>query len=416
MTTHNRRIVITGLGTINPLGSTVEEFWNNLCTGKSGTRKITNVNIGDYHVQIAAQTDIPDNIRDYFKQRKMVRRLDRYILFGQCAGAQAVRDAGLSEYRFPERIGVLIGTGDGGVGTHYQQINRIASHGMSSASPFYVSSSVPDTLSGVVSMETGFTGPNFAISSACASSNHAFGVACNMIACDMADVILTGGSEAPIVENSLAAFGQIGALSTRNDDPETASRPFDRDRDGFVIGEGASVLCLEELEHAKKRKAHIYAEIAGFGFTSDAYDLVAPHPEGIGAARAMQEALKMAQLNTGDIDLINCHGTSTQLGDLAEFAAVERTFGDLTPHIPVHSTKSMIGHLLGAASATEAIAGIMAFERNIIHPTTNQFNQDPAIGYNVVKETTERPINTFVSNSFGFGGHNACVIFKRFSE
>lgn len=413
MTTQNRRIVVTGIGTINPIGFTIDEFWNNLCNAKSGIRKAQNVDLSDYHAQIVAEIDLPD-MRDYFKQRKLARRLDRYVLHGQYAGLQAVQDSGLADFPSPERIGVLLGTGDGGLATHFQQVNRILQHGMTAVSPFYVSATVPDTLSAVVSMEFGFSGPNFSINSACASSNHAIGVACNMITCGMADVMFTGGSEAPIVENSIAAFGQIGALSTRNDAPEEASRPFDRDRDGLVLGEGAGVLCLEELEHARKRGAHIYAEISGFGFTSDAYDLVAPHPQGIGAARAMKEALKMAELNPEDIGFINCHGTSTQLGDLAEYAAVQNVFGEYAATIPVHSTKSMIGHLLGAASVVEGIAGIMAFKRGIIHPTTNQFNPDPEIHYNVIKEPVEKSVDSFLSNAFGFGGHNACVIFSRF--
>ena len=309
----SRRIVITGLGTINPIGLTVGEFWENLCKGKNGVRKAENMELSDYHVQIAAEVDLPD-VRDYFKRRRMVRRLDRHILFGHVAGVQAVQDSGLTDYPHPERVGVLIGTGDAGLSTNYQQINRMTEHGLSAVSPFYVSSSIPNTTSAMLSMEFGFTGPSFSVSSACASSNHAFGLAFNLIDSNMVDIMIAGGTEAVAVEPSVAAFGQIGALSTRNDDPATASRPFDLDRDGFVLGEGAGVLCLEELEHAKNRGAHIYAEILGFGFTADAYDLVAPHPEGLGAARAIQGALEMAKLAPENLGFVNCHGTSTPLG------------------------------------------------------------------------------------------------------
>ena len=415
MSTHTRRVVITGLGTINSIGLTVSEFWDNLSQGKNGVRTSKNMNLDDHPVKIAGEVDIPD-IRDYFSKRKMARRLDRHILFGHVAGVQAVRDAGLQDYAHPERVGVLIGTGAGGVITHYQQISRMADHGVSSVSPFYVSSSIPNTGSAMLSMEFGFTGPSFSVNSACASSNHAFGIAYNMIVTNMADVIITGGAEAAAVENSVAAFSQIGALSTRNDDPATASRPFDLDRDGFVLGEGAGMLCLEELEQAKKRGAHIYAEIVGFSFTADAHDLVAPHPEGVGAAQAICNSLKMAKLNAEDLGFINCHGTSTQLGDKAECMAINRALGSkVASSIPAHSTKSMIGHLIGAAGAVEAIAGLMALEKGIIHPTINQFTRDPDINYNIVTQAMEKRVDSFISNAFGFGGQNACILFSKFS-
>ena len=409
-----RRIVITGLGTINPIGLNVEEFWNNLSVGKSGVRRAQNVKLDDFHVQIAAEVDLPD-MRDYFRQRKMARRLDRCTLLGHAAGVQAVRDAGLTDYAHPERVGVLLGVGDGGLATRQQQTIQITQRGLSSASPFLISAACPSTTSAVLGMEFGFLGPNFSVNSACASSNHAISSAYMMIVSGMVDAMIAGGSEALIVELSIAGFGQIGALSTRNDDPTTASRPFDRDRDGFVMGEGAGVLCLEELEHAQKRGAHIYAEILGFGLTADAYDLVAPHPEGLGAFRAIKGALEMAELNPEDIGFINCHGTSTQIGDQAECVAINSALGKVASQIPIHSTKSMIGHLIGAASGVEAIAGIMAFEQGVIHPTINQFNPDPEINYNIIKEPMEKKVDTFLSNAFGFGGQNACVVFNRFS-
>ncbi len=408
-----RRVVITGLGTVNPLGMNVSEFWDNLVKGKSGARVAQNMNLDDFHVQIAAEIDLPD-VRDFFKQRKMARRLDRHIVLGHIAGVQAVKDAGFEEADRPERIGVLIGTGDAGLITHFEQIGRIYKTGLSSVSPFYISAAIPNSTSAMISMEFGFGGPSFSVSSACASANHAFGLAVNMIQSGMTDVMFTGGTEAVATEPSIAAFGQIGALSTRNDDPLTASRPFDIDRDGFVMGEGAGVLCLEELEHAKKRGAKIYGEIAGYGFTSDAYDLVAPHPDGEGASRAITMALEAAKVNADELDFINTHGTSTPLGDKAECMAVNKAIGgDLASTIPVHSTKSMTGHLIGAASAVEAIAGIMSFEQGVIHHTINQFTKDPELNYNIITEPLEKRAEVFLSNAFGFGGQNACVVFKR---
>ncbi|AHC13857.1 3-oxoacyl-[acyl-carrier-protein] synthase, KASII [Salinispira pacifica] len=410
-----RRVVITGLGTVNPIGFNVSQFWENLVKGKSGARKAQNMDLSDFHVQIAAEIDLPD-VRDYFTQRKMARRLDRHIILGHIAGYQAIKDAGMDNYQEPHRVGVLVGTGDGGLITQYQQINRMAKSGLSSVSPFYVSSVIPNSTSAMISMEFGFTGPSFSVNSACASSNHALGTAYNMIATGMVDAMVTGGTEAVATEPSMAGFGQIGALSSRNDDPETASRPFDKSRDGFVMGEGAGVLFLEELEHAKKRGAHIYAEISGFGFTSDAYDLVAPHPDGIGASKAIELAVEMAELNYEQLDFINCHGTSTPIGDKAECQAVNRAMGaDLASSIPVNSTKSMTGHLIGAASAVEAVAGILSFEQGVIHHTINQFELDDEINYNVIKEPMEKKADHFLSNAFGFGGQNACVVFSRYS-
>lgn len=408
-----RRVVITGLGTVNPLGMNVSEFWDNLTKGVSGTRLVQNIDLADFQVQIAAEIDLPD-VRDYFKQRKMARRMDRYIVMAHVAGVQAVRDAGLEDFSRPERVGILIGTGEAGLITHWEQIHRMQTSGLSTVNPFYVTNVIPNSASALLSIDYGFTGPTFSVNSACATSNHAFGLAVNMIQSGMSDVIFAGGSEAVATPPSIAAFGQIGALSTRNDDPASASRPFDKDRDGFVMGEGAGVLCLEELEHAKARGAKIYAEIAGIGFTSDAHDLVAPHPEGLGAARAINIALDQAGINADQLDFINAHGTSTPIGDTAECMAVNKALGaDLASSIPVNSTKSMTGHLIGAAGAVEAIAGFMSFEKGVIHHTINQFEQDPDINYNVIKEPLEKQANYFLSNAFGFGGHNACVVFKR---
>jgi 3-oxoacyl-[acyl-carrier-protein] synthase II len=407
------RVVITGMGTINPIGSSVAEFWENLIKGKSGVRNIKSFPINNYSVQIAGEVDLPD-LAPYFKNRKMARRLDRFVVLAHIAGAQAMRDSGLDVEKAPHRYGVIIGTGEGGAATRYFNTKKIVEDGMQAASPFFAMC-IPSTASGFFAMEWNLQGPCFSVNSACATGNHALGVAASLIRMGMADAIFTGGAEAVINPTGLAAFGNIMALSERNDSPETASRPFDKDRDGFVLSEGAGVLCLEELEHAKRRGATIYAELTGYGFTSDAYDLVAPHPTSRGSARAMQDALDSAHLTRDQIDLVNCHAASTSLGDLAESRAIDTVFKELATKVPAHSTKSMTGHPLGAASALEAIAVILAIQRGVIHPTINQFEQDPRIALNVVREAREARVNHVVSNGFGFGGQNAAVTLSRFT-
>ncbi|MFP4383065.1 MAG: beta-ketoacyl-ACP synthase II [Spirochaetia bacterium] len=414
MNNNDVRVVITGLGTINPIGNTVEEFWGNLLKGKNGVRIAQNTDLSDYSVQIAAEVDIPD-VSEYFKSKKMRRRLDRYIVFGHVAGAQAIIDSGLDVDKAPERYGAIIGTGAGGVNAHVDNITRVHTTGMSGASPFYIVSAIPNTSTAFLSQEYNLQAPTFSVNSACATSNHAIFLAWMLIKNGMADAMIAGGAEAALCRPGVAAFGNIMALSTRNDSPETASRPFDKDRDGFVMGEGGGCICLEELEHAKRRGAKIYCEITGFGVSSDAYDLVAPHPEARGSSRAVKMALDMAKLNPEDIDLINCHATSTPMGDEMEAKALKMSFGDYIRECPAHSTKSMIGHLIAASSSVEAIASIMAFEKGIIHPTINQFNQDPKIELNVIKEPREdKNIKHILSDSFGFGGHNAVLIMSRF--
>ena len=408
------RVVITGMGTINPIGSSVAEFWENLVKGKSGVRRITSFPINGFSVQIAGEIDLPD-VSPYFRNRKMARRLDRFVVLSQIAGDQAIRDSGLDVEKSPDRYGVIIGTGEGGAGTRYFNTKKIVEEGMQATSPFFVLC-IPSTASGFFAMEWNLQGPCFSVNSACATGNHAFGVAASLIRMGMADAIFTGGSEAVINPTGLAAFGNIMALSERNDSPETASRPFDKGRDGFVLSEGAGVLCLEELEHAKRRGATIYAELTGYGFTSDAHDLVAPHPKSRGSARAIQNALESAHLNTDQVDLINCHAASTALGDLAESNAISAVFKERAAKIPVHSTKSMTGHPLGAASAVEAIAVILAIQRGVIHPTINQFEQDPRISLNVVRNhPREGRVDHVISNGFGFGGQNAAVTLSRFT-
>lgn len=406
------RVVITGMGTINPIGSSVAEFWENLIKGTSGVRRISSFPINNYSVQIAGEVDLPD-LTPYFKNRKMARRLDRYVVLAHIAGAQAMRDSGLDVEKAPHRYGVIIGTGEGGAATRYINTKKIVEDGMQAASPFF-SMCIPSTASGFFAMEWNLQGPCFSVNSACATGNHALGVSASLIRMGMADAIFTGGAEAVINPTGLAAFGNIMALSERNDSPQTASRPFDKDRDGFVLSEGAGVLCLEELEHAQRRGATIYAELTGYGFTSDAYDLVAPHPTSRGSSRAMQDALDNAHLAPDQIDLVNCHAASTALGDLAESRAIATVFKELAAKVPSQSTKSMTGHPLGAASALEAIAAILAIQRGVIHPTINQFEQDPRINLNVVRELREARVDHVMSNGFGFGGQNAAVTLSRF--
>ncbi|MEW6516008.1 MAG: beta-ketoacyl-ACP synthase II [candidate division FCPU426 bacterium] len=408
------RVVITGLGTVNPLGHTIGEFWENLTAGRSGIRLARHTDLDGFPVRIGGEVDLPD-LAPYFLHPKMIRRLDRFIVFSQIAGAQALRDSGLEVARAPRRFGAVIGTGDAGVGVQFANVSTVLQKGMESVSPFYVVGTIPNTAAGYLATEYGLQGPNFTVNSACASSNHALGLAAMMIKLGEADAMLAGGAEAVVNTMGFAGFGVIRALSERNDSPETASRPFDKDRDGFVLGEGAGVLCLEELEHARRRGARIYGELSGWGFTCDAHDLVAPHPEGRGAVEAMNLALESARLEPGDIDLINAHGTSTPLGDLSESRAIGKVFREHTPDIPVHSTKSMIGHLVGAGGGVEAIAGLLAVDKGIIHPTINQFEQDPEIHLHVVRnQAREAEVGHFLSNSFGFGGQNASVVISKF--
>lgn len=414
MSSH-KRVVITGLGTINPLAGDVPAFWKALKAGRSAIREIRNVDLGDYHVRIGGEVDLPENIRDYFKYPKMIRRLDRYILMGHIAGVQAFRDSGLNVEGIAGRCGAVLGTGAGGILAHQENIGRIHEGKMHEVSPFYLISAIPSTGTAFFVQDAGLKGPIFSVNSACATGNHAFGLSVMLIQCGMADVMFAGGSEAPVNAPGLSSFGNISALSTRCDEPERASRPFDADRDGFIMSEGAGVLCLEELEHAEARGAKIYGEISGFGFTSDAHDMVAPHPEAEGAVRAIHGALDMAGLGPEDINLVNAHGTSTPLGDRIESLALNTALGEHGGRVPVHSTKSMVGHLLGAAGAVEAIASLMVFEENLIHATANHERLDPDVHLNVVTKLTDGSgVNHILSNAFGFGGMNAVAVLSRY--
>lgn len=415
---HETRVVITGMGTINPLANTVNEFWDNLIEGKSGIRLVKHTDLSDFSVQIGGEVDYPD-LSEYFPQ-KMLRRLDRFIIFGHVAATRAFKDAGLEPIdieKAPHLYGAIIGTGDAGSGLHYRMFQQIQEVGMDHASPFYVIGVIPNMPPAYFSKENNFQGPNFSVNSACATSNHAIGTAASMIKMGLAEVMLAGGTEAVLNVAGFSGFGVIRALSTRNDSPETASRPFDKDRDGFVLGEGSGIICLEELEHAKNRGARIYAELKGFGFSCDAHDLVAPQPEGRGAVIAMNSALESASLNKESIDLINAHGTSTMLGDIAESKAINKVFGDYTSSIIVHSTKSMIGHLIGAAGGVEAIASILAIEKGVIHPSVNIFKQDLQINLNIAADgPIEKKVRHVLSNSFGFGGQNASIVLSEFID
>jgi 3-oxoacyl-[acyl-carrier-protein] synthase II len=410
---HDVRVVITGLGTVNPIGNTVREFWDNLRIGKSGVRRITMVDVDNYHVKIAGELDLPD-VAPYGLTAKSIRRYDRYIILSHIAATQAIRDAALDPGAAPERYGVIIGSGDGGSTTHEVNTEKMHRIGLGATSPLYLVNAIPNTAPGFVAMHHNLQGLNFSLSSACATGNHAIGLAGQLIRMGMADAILAGGTEAPINMLGMCTFGNIGALSERNDSPETASRPFDKDRDGFVLSEGSAVLCVEELEHARRRGARIYAELTGIGFSCDAYDLVAPHPEARGATQAMRSALAEARLSPDDIDLLNAHATSTPIGDLSECRAVHRVFGDRATSVMVQATKSMTGHCIAAASAIEAVASLMAIVEGVVHPTTNQFERDPQIDLNVVVEPRQAKVRHMLSDSFGFAGQNAAIILSAF--
>jgi 3-oxoacyl-[acyl-carrier-protein] synthase II len=410
------RIVITGIGTVNPIGTDVADFWDNLVAGESGCRRLDEPALADYHVRIGAPVQLNDAHKELFPTKKALRRLDPFIQLGYVAGTEAIRDSGLDIAAAPERYGALIGSGEGGLSAQLHMCERMSTP--QSVTPFYVVNLIPNSASAYLALVHDLQGPSFGLNSACASANHAMGVAAGMIRQGMADAMFVGGAEMVLNQIGLIAFGNIMALSTRNDSPETASRPFERDRDGFVLGAGAGVLCIERLDHAKKRDAKIYAEISGFAFTTDAHDLVAPHPEARGTSRAIRTAIESARLNPEDVDLVNAHGTSTRLGDQLEALAINIALGEEHgTRVPVHSTKSMTGHLIGAAGAVEAIAIIMAMERGIVHKTANLFEQDPEVRLNVIAETRDDiRVNHAISNGFGFGGHNATIVFSRFGR
>lgn len=412
-----RRVVVTGIGTINPIGNNVEEYFHNLEQGTSGCRRITLFDASNFKSQIACEVKNYDPLQ-YF-DRKEVRRHDRFAQFALIAAQQAVEDAKLDQPTLnKKRVGVIWSSGVGGLQTFHEEVSNWAvSDGKPRFSPFFIPMFISDIAAGHISIKYGFKGPNYCVVSACASSNHAMIDAYNLIRLGKADAIVTGGSEAPIAIPGVGGFASMHALSTRNDDPEHASRPFDKNRDGFVIAEGAAALILEDAEHAIARGAKIYCEIIGGGFSADAHHFTAPDPEGEGAITSMSEALEEAQISTSDVDYINVHGTSTPLGDVAEIKAIQKLFGEDAYHLNISSTKSMTGHLLGATAAVEALACIFAITHDTVPPTINVEEVDEAIDpkLNLTLNTAQkREVKVALSNTFGFGGHNSTIIFRKF--
>lgn len=411
-----KRVVITGIGTINPIGNNIEEYFRNLEKGVSGADTITAFDATKFPSRIACQVKNFEPT-EYF-DRKELRKYDRYSQFALVAATEAVEDSALDmEAINLERAGVIWASGVGGMQAFYDEVMGWAEgNGTPRFSPFFVPKMISDIAAGHISLKYGFMGPNYSVVSACASSNHAMIDACNMIRLGKADVIVTGGSEAPIIVPSVGGFSSMRALSTRNDDPKHASRPFDKDRDGFVIAEGAGALVFEEYEHAVARGAKIYCEVAGCGMSADAYHMTAPHPEGKGAIISMRQALEDAGIGVNEVDYLNTHGTSTPLGDLAELSAVKCLFGDEAYNMNISSTKSMTGHLLGATAAVEALACVFAITKGIIPPTINVEEVDPQIDPKLnltLREAQRRDVKVAMSNTFGFGGHNSTVVFRK---
>ena len=411
-----RRVVITGMGAVTPIGNNIEEYWQGLQEGRNGIGKITKIDTSGFETQIAAE--IKNFDPEQFIDKKTVRRMDAFTQYAMAAAKMALEDSGIIlENINREMAGVIFGSGIGGMETFEKQHNAFLEGGARKVSPFFVPMMISDIAAGYISMEYGFKGPNYATTSACATSSHAIGDAFMHVQRGSADIMICGGSEAAITKMSLAGFNAARALSTRNDKPEIASRPFDKDRDGFIMGEGGGVLVLEELEHAIKRGANIYAELLGIGFTGDAYHITAPAPFGEGAQRAMKEAVRDGGIQLTDIDYINAHGTSTQLNDLHETQAIKAVFGDHAYKLAISSTKSMTGHLLGAAGVIESIASVLAIKNSFIPPTINLDEPEPELDLNYTpKVGVKKEINYALSNTFGFGGHNASLLFKKYSE
>ncbi len=414
-----KRVVVTGLGALTPIGKNVPEFWEALANGVSGSNLITRFDTEKFKTHFACEIKNYDP-KDHF-DRKELRKLDLFCQFALISADEAIRDANIETDKVDHnRIGVIYGSGIGGLQTFYEEIRSfVQGDGTPRFSPFFIPKIISDIAAGHISIKYGFRGPNFATVSACSTAANAIIDAYNYIRLDKADIFVTGGAEAPVNRVGVGGFNAIMAISTNNDEYKTASRPFDKTRDGFVMGEGAGTLVLEELEHARARGAKIYAELAGAGLSADAYHITAPHPEGLGAALVMEGALKDANMTPRDIDYINVHGTATPLGDLSEIQAIEKLFGEHAYEISISSTKSMTGHLLGAAGAAEAIASIMAIQKGIIPPTINHFVDDPAFNPKLdltFNKAKKKKVNVALSNTFGFGGHNASIIFKKFES
>jgi len=413
-----KRVVVTGLGALTPIGNNIQEYWDGLVNGKSGCAPVTYYDTEKFKVKFACELK-NYNPEDYF-DRKEARKLDRFAQYALISSDEAILDSKLNLDEIDKfRVGVIWGAGIGGLETFQNEVMNFAEgDGTPRFNPFFIPKMIADIAPGNISIKHGFMGPNYTTVSACASSANAMIDALNYIRLGYCDVIVTGGSEAAVTIAGMGGFGAMHALSTRNESPETASRPFDATRDGFVLGEGAGALILEEYEHAKSRGAKIYAEVVGGGLSSDAYHMTAPHPDGIGVVRVMQNCLDDAGLKPEDVDAINTHGTSTPLGDVAELKAISEVFGEHAPNININSTKSMTGHLLGAAGAIEAIASILAMEHGIVPPTINHTTVDENIAPKLnltLNKPQKREVNVALSNTFGFGGHNACVVFKKIS-
>jgi len=411
-----RRIVITGIGCVSPLGHDLESTWEAMKAGRSGIGPVTAIDATPFSCRIAGEVKDFD-AEPFFKNPKDCRRADRYVQLAIAAGRMALDHSGLDPEAVDKfRTGVMIGSGIGGLGTLENEHTKIVEGKPGRVSPFLIPMMIANISSGIFSMEFGFGGPNMAIVTACATSNHSIGEAWRIMKFGDADVMIAGGAEASILPCGLAGFGNMKALSTRNDEPQRASRPFDVDRDGFVMGEGAGVVVLETLEHAQKRGATIYAELIGYGISSDAYHMTSPHPEGEGASRCMDMALHHAGIRPEDVDYVNAHGTSTGLGDVCETKAIKRSFGDYAKNgLMVSSTKSMTGHLLGAAGGVELAACLMAIRDGVVPPTINLDQPDPECDLDYVpKVAREAKVDVALSNSFGFGGHNASLLVKRF--
>lgn len=414
-----KRVVVTGLGALTPIGNNIQEYWNALINGVSGAAPITHFDASKSKTRFACEVknfEVTD-----FIHRKEARRMDKFTQYAMVAADEAILDSKLDfEKEDLDRIGVIWGAGIGGIETFQEEVLYFASgDGTPKFNPFFIPKMIADIAPGQISIKHGLRGPNFATVSACASSANSLIDSFNYIRLGMADVFVTGGSEAAVTVAGMGGFNSMHALSTRNDDPKTASRPFDKDRDGFVLGEGAGALILEEYEHAKARGAKIYAELLGGGLSADAHHITAPHPEGLGALAVMKNCLKDANLKPEDVDAINMHGTSTPLGDIAESKAIKKVFGKHAYNININSTKSMTGHLLGAAGAIEAIASILSIEHSIVPPTINHFTDDdqldPKLNFTFNK-AQKRDVKVAMSNTFGFGGHNACVLFKKIED
>lgn len=414
-----KRVVVTGLGALTPIGSNVPDYWNALINGESGAAPITHFDASQFKTRFACELK-GYNQADHF-DRKEARKYDPFAQYAMVSTEEAIRDAALDlDHIDKDRVGVIWGSGIGGIETFLKEVSAYAkSDGPPRFNPFFIPKMIADIAAGHISIKYGFRGPNFTTTSACASSANALIDSFNLIRLGKADIFISGGSEAAVNEAGVGGFSSMHAISVRNDDPKTASRPFDKDRDGFVIGEGGGTVIFEELEHALKRGAKIYAEVIGGGMSADAYHMTSPHPDGLGALKVMENTLEDAGIKATEVDHINTHGTSTPLGDIAEPKAIVSLFKDHAYKLSINSTKSMTGHLLGAAGGAEAIATILAIQNDIVPPTINHFTDDPDIDNKLdftFHKAKERKVDIALSNTFGFGGHNACVAFKKFKK